>query len=510
MSGHKDGARTRPDPTQATWKASCVYLSVDHLIMLSAKITAAFLFPLLGSSVAFSQCEDFVITSAGSWLECRGNGVDGQSVVLMTHVSWIGGTTPYEGFHSAAGGFASSGGEALWEIPWQGADGQVVQAPLSVDVTDGNGCVATWDGSFFQQWIDPADQFITGSVVWDGGSGRATVTLVDNPNDPGTAIPNEENILYGLYSVDGGAYSAGGLVIDVHQSSPDRLVFENIPPGNYEVEIGHDPGAPGGSTVPCVGVAAAFTVVAGTPLVLVRPRVFLGGAFASGSMSDQLRSLPSFPLGEPYSALGYSYTGAPGTTTVSPALLAQGGLDAIVDWVVVELRIPSFPYTVLGSRPALLQRDGDVVALDGTSALSFNLAAGNYRMSVLHRNHLGVMTAAPYALSSTSTTIDLSSPSTGTFGTNARANINGTMVLWPGDITMDGVVRYTGTGNDRDPVLQAIGGSTPTNVVNTVYSTLDVNLDGAVRYTGSANDRDFILTTVGGTVPTAVRTQQLP
>ena len=103
-----------------------------------------------------------------------------------------------------------------------------------------------------------------------------------------------------------------------------------------------------------------------------------------------------------------------------------------------------------------------------------------------------------------------SSPSTATFGTNAQANVNGTMVLWPGDITRDGVVRYTGTGNDRDPVLQAIGGSTPTNVVNTVYSTLDVNLDGAVRYTGSANDRDFILTTVGGTVPTAVRTQQLP
>ena len=118
----------------------------------------------------------------------------------------------------------------------------------------------------------------------------------------------------------------------------------------------------------------------------------------TGSMSDQLRSLPSFPLGEPYSALGYSYTGAPGTTTISPALLAQGGIDAIVDWVVVELRAPSSPFTVLGSRPALLQRDGDVVALDGTSALSFNLAAGNYRMSVLHRNHLGAMTAGTLRL----------------------------------------------------------------------------------------------------------------
>lgn len=487
-----------------------VYLSDYPLPMLNAKITAAILFPILGSLVAHGQCEDFVVTSAGSWLECRGNSVDGQSVVLMTHVSWIGGTAPFEGQHSAAGSFASVGGEALWEIPWYGADGQVVQAPLSVDVTDGNGCVAIWDGSFFQQWIDPADQFIIGSVVWDGGSGTATVTLVDNPNDPGTAIPNEENILYGLYSVDGGAYSAAGSVIDVHQSSPDRLVFQNIPPGNYEVEIGQDPGAPGGSSFPCVGIAASFSVVASTPLVVVRPRVVLGGAFASGSMSDQLRSLPSFPLSEPYSDLGYAYTGTQSSTTISPALIAQVGTDAIVDWVVVELRSPSSPYTVLGSRPALVQRDGDVVALDGTSALSFNLVAGDYRMSVLHRNHLGAMTAGTYALSATSTIIDLSSPSTATFGSNAQADINGTMVLWPGDANFDGVVKYIGVDNDRDAVLQVIGGTNPVNVVQGTYATEDVNLDGAIKYTGTSNDRDVILQTIGGAVPTAVRVEQVP
>jgi hypothetical protein len=35
-------------------------------------------------------------------------------------------------------------------------------------------------------------------------------------------------------------------------------------------------------------------------------------------------------------------------------------------------------------------------------------------------------------------------------------------------------------------------------------------MDGAVKYTGSGNDRDIILTTVGSTTPTNTRTQQLP
>ncbi len=35
-------------------------------------------------------------------------------------------------------------------------------------------------------------------------------------------------------------------------------------------------------------------------------------------------------------------------------------------------------------------------------------------------------------------------------------------------------------------------------------------MDGVVKYTGSANDRDIILTNVGSTTPIDTRTQQLP
>ena len=82
--------------------------------------------------------------------------------------------------------------------------------------------------------------------------------------------------------------------------------------------------------------------------------------------------------------------------------------------------------------------------------------------------------------------------------------------LWPGDVTYDGVVKYAGGSNDRDPILTLIGGTTPTNTVNNVYHGADLNLDGSVKYAGSANDRDIILQTIGGSVPTATRAQQLP
>ena len=83
------------------------------------------------------------------------------------------------------------------------------------------------------------------------------------------------------------------------------------------------------------------------------------------------------------------------------------------------------------------------------------------------------------------------------------------MVLWAGDATGNGQIKYAGSGNDRDAILTRIGGTVPTNVTNGYYPE-DVNLNGQVKYAGAQNDRDPILVNIGGTVPTAVRTEQLP
>jgi hypothetical protein len=252
----------------------------------------------------------------------------------------------------------------------------------------------------------------------------------------------------------------------------------------------------------------SILTVPSTPL-LISPRVYLGGAFNSGngSMDDGLRSQDLIPLLEPYTALGY---GPDGAGAVASEVLEVTGNGAIVDWVLIELRSPTAAATVISTRAALVQRDGDVVDVDGDSPLAFDVQAGPYFVALVHRNHLAVMSAAPLTLSTTTTTFDLTDPATSTYGTNARANVNGTMVLWPGDSDNNGTIRYTGLNNDRDPILQAVGGVTPTNVVSNIYSPLDVNMDGSIRYTGSNNDRDIILQSIGGIVPTATRTQQLP
>ena len=105
--------------------------------------------------------------------------------------------------------------------------------------------------------------------------------------------------------------------------------------------------------------------------------------------------------------------------------------------------------------------------------------------------------------------VDLTLPSTQVYDNDARVNNNGTMTIAAGDVNFDGTVAYTGTDNDRDPILQRIGGVIPTNSV-TGYWPEDVNMDGVVRYTGTNNDRHRILQTIGGTTPTATVAASLP
>ena len=231
----------------------------------------------------------------------------------------------------------------------------------------------------------------------------------------------------------------------------------------------------------------------------------------TGLMDDDLRTLPDFPLMEPFSALGYLHQGG-GGETVDPQVLGVTGPDAIVDWVLVELRDANDPTTVLASQSALLQRDGDVVATDGVSTLPLPLPEGNYHVAVRHRNHLGCMTAGPVLLGHTPTAIDLAEAGTLMYGSDARVSVTGTFpaeALWAGDVSFDGVVKYTGVANDRDPILLSIGGVVPTGTT-TGYSAADVDLNGVVKYTGAGNDRDRLLQSVGGVVPTATRVEQLP
>jgi len=140
--------------------------------------------------------------------------------------------------------------------------------------------------------------------------------------------------------------------------------------------------------------------------VLLSVKMFLHGAYDTntGMMKDNLRSMSHIPMLTPHAD----------AITANASVLIPEGNDAIVDWVYVELRDKNDITNVLYGVSGLLQRDGDIVSMDGTSVLSIAAAPDDYYVSVNHRNHLAIATDVTHSLISTTTSIDL------TVSTNVR------------------------------------------------------------------------------------------
>ncbi len=252
-----------------------------------------------------------------------------------------------------------------------------------------------------------------------------------------------------------------------------------------------------------------FTITA-PEQVLIQAKVWLEGPYvAGGIMKDDLRAASLVPTAEPYTTLGFAQAGNGGGETCASGVLLNTGADAIVDWVRLELRAAGSPSALVATRQALLQRDGDVVDVDGTSPVSFAEQPGNYFVAVRHRNHLGCMTAQAITLNGTATTVDFTSLATATYGTDARKPSGSERLLWMGNAWTDNKLSYTGTQNDRDPILDRIAAPDPTASIQG-YFPEDCSMDGFVRYTGSGNDRDPILLNIEGNLPTDIRMEQLP
>ena len=134
------------------------------------------------------------------------------------------------------------------------------------------------------------------------------------------------------------------------------------------------------------------------PSVAVSVKAILSGPYdeETGLMTDHLLKLNLIPNQEPYTSLGYTFHGSNGGEVIDnpSAVFAVDGPDAIVDWVLLELRDKKDPILIQRTRAALLQRDGDIVDVDGVSEVIFQGTPwDDYYLAVRHRNHLGMMTA---------------------------------------------------------------------------------------------------------------------
>jgi len=201
--------------------------------------------------------------------------------------------------------------------------------------------------------------------------------------------------------------------------------------------------------------------------IKINPVFFLQGPYMSpvtgGLMNDDLRAILSTT--SPY---------LDGLMCDSSVFTVTGS-DAIVDWVLVEIRDAADRTIIIESRSALLQRDGNVVDIDGFSAVSFASPGGSYFVLLNHRNHLGIMSANPIALSGT-TGVDLSADPSAVFGgTNAVQNMNGVYAAFSGDFDGNGQVQ----NSDATEVLLLLGSSG--------YSFADMDMNGQVQITDINN-----------------------
>ena len=240
--------------------------------------------------------------------------------------------------------------------------------------------------------------------------------------------------------------------------------------------------------------------------IKIQIRMYLQGALLGVKppetlMRDGLRAAALIPLHEPYAALSnFQHVGEQGgkEVIVKPEVLLTTGSDAIVDWVFVQLRHPDFQEIVLATRSALLQRDGDVVDVDGVSPLHFqSVGPGNYLVSVRHRNHLGAMASKAFPLAEAPQLVDFTDPKATFFGNHPMIQIVEKMALFAGDVNRDGEVRAEGPENDKDRLFFTVLLS-PENVeanqnfILHGYSDYDINLDGQVKYQGPSSDGSYL------------------
>ena len=270
----------------------------------------------------------------------------------------------------------------------------------------------------------------------------------------------------------------------------------NSNPGNQFNNMGWGP-ASENHYLGNYGTAQDCTLSSGLKLQV---RAFLQGAYNSstGLMHNQLATVGVLPDNQPYTTAPWVYNG---TETLSSTVKGLTGNDAVTDWVLVEIRHALLPVTVVASKAAVVQRDGDIVDADtGDTTLNFsNLSAGNYYVTVRHRNHLGVTTQVPLALSSNAATlVDFTAPTTDVFGTYARLDSVNVSLMWAGDANTNDSVIANGIDNDPNLILGTLlmyNANTEANVNYRLktYSDADINMDGYAIYAGPNNDINPLL-----------------
>lgn len=255
-----------------------------------------------------------------------------------------------------------------------------------------------------------------------------------------------------------------------------------------------------------------------------------GGATSSTSglplMRADLRMSPYtgdnlIPMIDPYTVVADEFMNTPSKyNRIGPGLMQTNleivdslavmnvaGDNAIVDWVHVELRSKDDMTLPIATRSGLVQRDGDIVDLDGLSSLKFQgVNVDSFYVVVKHRSHLGVMSMKV----SNTDLIDFTSPNFPTFDFGTTLDngndytglaqkssvISGYNVLWAGDFDSNGQVKFTNPSDDQNIMYIDVLFKSPNFLINYDnaygYLTGDYNMDGKTKYTNPSDDLNYL------------------
>jgi hypothetical protein len=240
------------------------------------------------------------------------------------------------------------------------------------------------------------------------------------------------------------------------------------------------------------------------PKYTMNATAMLRGAWTAGpTMTTLLNSGGYIPLSQPYNTAPFSYAGTESVGTIPNA--------NIVDWVLVELRIPvsglpadATSSTIVGRKAGFLLNNGTVVDLDGTTPISFDInKQGAGFIVIRHRNHLPIMSNS------------LPSNATGSYSNNftALANVyknpsfSEPVVLLPSSVNYgmwmgDGNKNSAVNASDVTAIKIAIAAITPLG-----YHFTDVNLNAAVNASDVTSSKQTIAALGASSAPARISSQ---
>jgi len=171
-------------------------------------------------------------------------------------------------------------------------------------------------------------------------------------------------------------------------------------------------------------------------------KAFLEGPFNGSEMNTFLNSGIQLPLFQPYNQSPWNYEGSENVTSIPNT--------DVVDWILVELRESDGPAVtatsdkIIARRAGFILKNGDIVDLDGTSPIEFNVPVYVNLYAVLrHRNHLDIMSSGPLTQQNDLYSFDFSSSADQVFGGIAgyKEISTGVFGMVGGDADADGLIQ---------------------------------------------------------------------